>query len=424
MKRYEKYKAAKVNWSNEVPNEWDFIKLKYLYSFEKGKNAAAYTNEYIGMNQGDFPVYSGQTENEGILGKINSYDYDFNTTLLVTTVGAKAMTLRLLQGKFSLSQNCALIINKSEKAFDRFYYYYLQRHFDFEKNSISLIMQPSLRFEDLNTYNVYLPSIPEQTAIANYLDKKTEQIDNLIAQKQRLIELLKEERTAVINQAVTKGINPKVKLKPSGVKWLRDIPEHWEICRLKYFAEVVLGKMLINEDKGDYYLKPYLRAANIQWLNVDISDVKEMWFTKSELIKLRINENDLLVSEGGEVGRTCIWKNELNECYIQNSVHKISFNKKYNPYYFLYQFCCMGSLGYFESIVNRISIGHLTGEKIRELPLCVPSLEEQNKIVYHISEQIQRIVKTLSQIEKEIEHLREYRTALISEVVTGKVKVA
>src|SRR5205085_6912928 len=108
-------------------------------------------------NQGEFPVYSGQTQDGGILGKIDTYDYDFDSVLFVTTVGAKAMTLRMIQGKFSLSQNCALIISASESVNNRFYYYYIQRHFDYEKGRISLIMQPSLRFEDLNTYDIYLP---------------------------------------------------------------------------------------------------------------------------------------------------------------------------------------------------------------------------------------------------------------------------
>jgi type I restriction enzyme S subunit len=155
-------------------------------------------------------------------------------------------------------------------------------------------------------------------------------------------------------------MTPYPKYKPSGVDWIGDIPEHWELKRLKYVANIVMGKMLTPEDKGGNSLKPYLRAANLQWFKVDISDIKEMWFSQIELDKLRLKSNDLLVSEGGEVGRTSIWRNELHECYIQNSVHKITFNEEHFSPFFLYHFFYLGRIGFFESIVNKISIGHLT----------------------------------------------------------------
>lgn len=121
--------------------------------------------------------------------------------------------------------------------------------------------------------------------------------------------------------------------KPSGVQWLGDIPEHWEVKRLKFIADVVLGKMLCNEDKGNYQLKPYLKSKNIQWLNVDIASVDQMWFSQEEMIEYRLKEGDLVLSEGGEVGKTCIWNNELEECYIQNSAHKVTFQHDYSKYY-------------------------------------------------------------------------------------------
>jgi Restriction endonuclease S subunits len=271
--------------------------------------------------------------------------------------------------------------------------------------------------------------------------KKTAQIDTLIEKKKKLIELLKEERTAMINQAVTRGLNHDLpdlhdfldsQKKQKSHHGNQDnpknqgsdiFPEHWGVKKLKYVANIVLGKMLTNEDKGDYYLKPYLRAANLPWMAVDVSDVKEMWFSKDELDKLRVKKYDLLVSEGGEVGRTCIWREELVECYIQNSVHKITIEESNNPLFFLYQFFYLGSIGYFESIVNKISIAHLTGEKIREIFVWFPNREEQNQIIEYIETETKRIDTTISKIEKEIELLQEYRTALINEVVTGKIKV-
>jgi type I restriction enzyme S subunit len=142
------------------------------------------------------------------------------------------------------------------------------------------------------------------------------------------------------------------KYKPSGIEWIGEIPEHWKAKKLKYISNPVLGKMLTNEDKGGYYLKPYLRAQNINWFNADVSDVKNMWFSEKELEKYNIRLNDLLVSEGGEVGRACMWQLELPECYIQNSVHKVTFNNGFRSRFFLYLFYHLGQSGYFQSIVN------------------------------------------------------------------------
>jgi len=195
------------------------------------------------------------------------------------------------------------------------------------------------------------------------------------------------------------------------------------VKKLKYVSSIVLGKMLTKVDKGDFYNRKYLRAANIGWLNFNVEDVKKMWFSSAELTKLRLNEFDLLVSEGGEVGRTCIWRNELDECYIQNSVHKITFINSNNPFYFLYQFYLYGKKGAFDSIVNRIGIAHLTVEKIRDIDFPVSPLKEQTAIVEYIEAEIYRINTKAEKTKKLIELLKEYKQALISEVVTGKIKV-
>lgn len=195
------------------------------------------------------------------------------------------------------------------------------------------------------------------------------------------------------------------------------------VKKLKYVANVVLGKMLTNKDKGGYEKRKYLRAANIEWLCVNVSDVKEMWFSGDELVRLRIKEGDLLVSEGGAVGRSCIWKNELDECYIQNSVHKISFENSNNSIYFLNLFFIMGQKGFFDSIVNRISIAHLTGEKLKEIYVVCPPSEDQTTIVHHIETETARINAKIAKTQKIIELQKEYRTALISEVVTGKLRI-
>ena len=124
MKKYDTYKDSGIKWADNIPYDWNVVPLKYKISYEKGKNAALYTKEYLADNFGVIPVYSGQTSNNGIMGFVPNYDYNTEIALLVTTVGAKAMTVNKIEGKFSLSQNCALLLNKSNQT-DLKYFYYL-----------------------------------------------------------------------------------------------------------------------------------------------------------------------------------------------------------------------------------------------------------------------------------------------------------
>lgn len=206
--------------------------------------------------------------------------------------------------------------------------------------------------------------------------------------------------------------------KPSGVEWLGDVPKHWDVRKLKYISNVVLGKMLCNESKGSYQLKPYLKSKNIQWLNVDVSSVDEMWFSEKEMIDYRLKKGDLVLSEGGEVGKTCIWNEELEECYIQNSAHKVTFHENGFSQYYLYQFFTIGQFGIFDSIVNRVSIGHLTKDKLINIEIIQPPIEEQTAIAHYLDEKTAQLDTAIVQKEQMIALLKERRQILIHRAVT------
>lgn len=438
FKKYPKYKPSGVEWIGEIPQEWKLERTKWVYTESKERNREfnyqdedlLSVSEYYGVAK-----RAEKLDNNDILSRAESLSEN-----KVVKIGELVINIMLAWKKGLGSSEFEGIVSPSycvyrlkNDDYEPKYFHYLYRT-DLYAESFRRfsrgIIESRLRLYSEEFFNILtlLPPTAEQTAIANFLDDKTAKIDTLIGKKKKLIELLKEERTAVINDAVTgkiplSGGDKGVGYKDSGIDWLGKIPEHWEVKKLKYVGNIVLGKMLTNDNKGGYHLKPYLRAANLQWFDVNIDDVKEMWFSEAELTKLRIKEFDLLVSEGGEVGRTCIWRNELDECFIQNSVHKITINKDNNPVFFLYLIFSIGNIGFFESIVNRISIAHLTGEKIKDVPVWCPPVEEQQQIVQHIETETKRIDSTIQKIEKEIELLKEYRTALISEVVTGKIKV-
>ena len=192
----------------------------------------------------------------------------------------------------------------------------------------------------------------------------------------------------------------------------------WPIRRIKDIGILRLGKMLTDKPKEGYHLRPYLKSKNVGWNELKLDSVEEMYFSDTELKDLRLHKNDLVISEGGEVGKTSIWHEELQECYIQNSVHKLTFNKDINPKYYLYLFYNLGHKGYFKSIVNLVSIMHLTYEKLRRLNVPVPDLEIQNSIVDYLDEKTKAIDTRISVLEKKSEAYKRLKASVINHAVT------
>lgn len=426
-KPYPKYKNSNIPWLGEIPEHWRPTHIKGItktYS-EKGKPELELLSVYR-----DYGVIkkSSRNDNHNKPGMdLSSYKVVHPNTLVLNKMKTWSGSLGV-SNYFGIVSPAYITCKIDLEQVETKYLNYLLRckNYVFEYNRLSYGVRPSqwdMRYQDFKLIPIYLPPKQEQIAIAHFLDYKLAKINRFIQKKNQLIKLLNEQKAAIINQAVTKGLDPNAKMKDSGIEWLGEIPEHWEVRKLKYVANVVLGKMLCNEDKGGYFKKPYLKSKNIQWLNVDVSDVEEMWFSEEELKIYRLKKGDLILSEGGEVGKTCMWNNELDECYIQNSAHKVTIKGENVNTYFLYLFNTYGKKGGFDSIVNRVSIAHLTKDKLINIKCLIPTLSEQQQIVSHIEKETATINTTISKIEKELALVEEYKTALIAEAVTGKIDV-
>ncbi|MDD3577148.1 MAG: restriction endonuclease subunit S, partial [Halothiobacillus sp.] len=165
--------------------------------------------------------------------------------------------------------------------------------------------------------------------------------------------------------------------KDSGVEWLGVVPEHWEVTALKRGFNVTLGKMLQPESSSpDDELLPYLRAANIKWGGVDTTDIKQMWVSKRDRAQLCLVKGDLLVSEGGDVGRSCLWEAELDDCYFQNSVNRVRARDGNSNRYLCYWMSTIKDKGYIDVVCNKSTIAHFTAEKVAAVPVPLPTLPE------------------------------------------------
>lgn len=207
--------------------------------------------------------------------------------------------------------------------------------------------------------------------------------------------------------------------KDSGVEWLGVVPNHWAVTLLKRGYEVVLGKMLQPEARrDDDEFLPYLRAANIQLSGVDTVDVKRMWFGPEEKKSLLLRRGDLLVSEGGDVGRSAIWDFDEEECYFQNSINRIRSIDGNNTRFLYFWMLAIKKNGYVDVLCNKSTIAHFTAEKVAAVPLPIPTKSEQTQIARFLDHETARIDALIKEQQRLIELLKEKRQAVISHAVT------
>ncbi|NLL02642.1 MAG: hypothetical protein GX265_06475 [Mollicutes bacterium] len=443
----DEMKDSGVEWLGRIPKEWGITKLKNHFEFEKGKNAALYTNDYIGLNEGDYPVYSGQTENNGVMGKINSYDYDLEKCIFTTTVGAKVMTPLLLKGKFNLSQNC--LIMKGNNIFEEYIYYLLFPMFRYEKSLIPSYMQPSLRIDDLKKFYISYPYEKEQQKIALFLDKKTAEFDSIIEKKQSLITKLTEVKKSLISEVVTGKVKvlpppslPLAKgeetgggwqvisrtddeMKDSGVEWLGRIPKEWEVKRVRHIIKEPL-KYGANEsaELDDETLPRYIRITDFG----DNGKLRNETFRSLEYKKAKeyfLENGDILFARSGAtVGKTFQFKNYNGKACFAGYLIKASPNKEIIISDFMYSFTKTKNYeNWKNSIFMQATIQNIGADKYKELKLCIPNSNEQQLIVDFLDEKTAKIDGTIEKIKLQIEKLKEAKQSLISEAVTGKIEV-
>lgn len=406
-------KDSGIEWIGEIPKDWGYVPLKAYYEFEKGKNAALYTQEYIGENEGPYPVYSGQTQDEGIMGRVNSYDYDIKKCLFTTTVGAKVMTPKILTGRFCLSQNC-LIMKQIQQVYDNFIYYLLIPLFDYYKSLIPTYMQPSLRIEDLKSYRFYLPSIPEQQKIADFLDEKCSHIDSVLEKVRASIDEYKQLKQSVITQAVTKGIRPNRPMKDSGIEWIGEIPQDWKVIKGKNVLEL-LSKPVKETDTvitcfrdGEVTLRSKRREDGFT------ISLQEIGYQGIDIGDLVVHGMD---GFAGAIG--------ISDSRGKGTPVLSVLDSKQNKKYLMYYLRAMAFNGVFIALSTGIRVRSCdtSWNKLKNLPYPIPTEDEQVEIVAYLDDKCSEIDKLITKKEQLIEELETYKKSLIYEYVTGKKEV-
>ena len=410
-KPYPSYKPSGVEWLGDVPAHWDVRRLKRICRLAYGDSLSSEDRV-----DGSVPVY-------GSNGQVGFHSFP-NTNGQCLIIGRKGSF-----GKVQYSSEPVFAIDTTFFIDSRYtdanirWLYYLLGWLKLDAVSKDSAV-PGLNREDAYQHIGFYPPLSEQTAIVRYLDHADERIRRYINSRERLIELLEEYRQAIIHHAVTRGLDPDVRLKPSGVEWLGDVPAHWGVAAVKRHYSIQLGKMLQNGPNVPTDIAvPYLKAQHVQWFSVRTTDAPTMWASPHEIEQFGIRAGDLLVCEGGEGGR-CSLVEEVPPGYIiQNALHRVRSSGNSRNDYLQYVMSSISKTGWFDAINNKATIAHFTAEKFGSLMIPVPPFPEQVAIVRYLDKATADIDASIDRARREIELLSEYRTRLIADVVTGQVDV-
>lgn len=267
------------------------------------------------------------------------------------------------------------------------------------------------------------PPFPEQTKIAAFLDRETAKIDALVAEQQRLMELLKEKRQAVISHAVTKGLNPDAPMKPSGIEWLGDVPENWATPAIYMRYSCELGKMLDGAKITGKHLVPYMRNVDVQWGAINFEDLPNMDIHEKDYERYTVKSGDLLVCEGGEVGRAAIVPSVSGIFGYQKALHRLrALDSNEDSRFMYFTLLWATNTGIFDQS-GASTIAHLTGEQLRKYRFPKPPILEQSAIASFLETECVRFDTLTVEAQRAIDLLQERRTALISAAVTGQIDV-
>jgi|SRR5690625_2712516 len=422
MKKYDSYKDSGIEWIGEIPSHWGVVRFKHHFDF---------INEKCDL---DLPKL-GLEHIESWTGRILENDTEFKGEGICFQNGD------ILFGKLRPYLAKVFLADFMGKAVGDFFVFrptpdlspafahklLLSRNFIEITNSSTFgSKMPRVSPDFISELKIIVPPIPEQTSIASYLDRKTFEIDELIAGKERLLELYEDEKTAIINQAVTGKLkigNGEWKMKDSGIEWLGEIPEHWEVKRLSWCFEIIGSGTTPKAGSDEYYLN-----GEFNWLLTgDLTD-GEIWETSKKITQQALDdhtslkeypENSIVMAMyGATIGKLGILKisTTVNQacCVLGKPIH----------FYHLFAFYIL--LAARQDIINMSYGGgqpNISQELIKSFRVPVPPIEEQQSIVNHIEAESGRIDGKIERTQKLIALLKEYRKTLISEVVTGKVKV-
>lgn len=404
-KKEKKMRDSGIPWIGEVPEGWEFSKIKYHCTMKSGDNITALDIS----DNGEYPVYGGN----GLRGFYKIYNKNGNH-ILIGRQGALAGNVHLVNGKFWATDHAVIVTLKNDVFIN--YFFRMLESMNLNQYAFDTAAQPGLSVSRIMNLNIVLPNLKEQHRIADFLGSKCSEIDTLIENLRARMESAKEYKKAVITEAVTKGLDKDAKMKDSGVEWIGEIPEGWKVVRFKHIASIKSN--LVQPDK--YMKYPQIAPDNIEkdtgrllsHQTVEESGVisGNHLFYRGQILysKIRPNLNKLTVAPFDGLCSADMYP-------IESKLPTLFMVYSMLSTYFVSQVSLI--------IQDRVKMPKINQEELGEIKVAVPSQQEMLTIADYLDSKCSEIDALLQNYEYQIATLEEYKKSLIYEYVTGKKEV-
>lgn len=437
--RYEKYKDSGVEWLGDAPAHWKVVRLRHIAELNPSKSEASKLDRELPVSFLPMEAIGDdgtiQLEHTRPIGDVeNGYTYfrEGDVTLAKITPcfeNGKGAVMRGLINGVGFGTTELIVVRPQPECTSSHYLQWLFMSSYFRRIGESTMYgaggQKRLSEQFVRNFATAVPPLDEQHAIASFLDLETSKIDSLVAEQRRLVELLKEKRQAVISHAVTKGLDPTVPMKPSGIPWLGDIPAHWEVSRLKYATSFIVDcphETPIYADEGEYLT---IRTSDLDdgnlssetMLRVDESEYQR------RIRRERLMKDDIVYSrEGGRWGHAALIPMNDSYCLGQRMM-QFRVGRHFDCVFLMWHLNTKNVYRQGEVETAGAASPHVNVDTICNYRITHPPLNEQRVIADYIAQKVSEFEALIAEAERAITLLQERRTALISAAVTGKIDV-
>ena len=428
LKPYPAYKDSGLPWLGDVPQHWGVLKTKFLFRYSKELNRGGLERNVLSLTLRG--VVNNDPENpEGLVPKdyatYQIFEKDDLVFKLIDLENLRTSRVGLVHERGIMSS--AYLRLKRKKAnnvrffFNQFFDLYLRGIY----NQLGAGVRSTLGPNDLLNLAILVPRCCEQATIVRFLDHVDRRIRRYIRAKRRLIALLKEQKQAIIHRAVTRGLDPDVRFRPSGVEWLGEVPEHWQVTRLKFVATRIVDCLHATPQYSDAGEFPAIRTADISPGQVRLNAARRIERSEYHRWTQRLEpaEDDILYSREGErFGIAACVPGGVRLCISQRMM-VFRIDRRHHPSFVMWLLNSPQIYAQANQDVMGATAPHVNISTIRNYVFAVPGRSEQNEIVEHIQGTTGAVEPTIAAVHRDIDLVSEYRTRLIADVVTGKLDV-
>lgn len=435
MKRYETYKDSGIQWVGEIPSHWDSNKLKFFADISTGTTPSTANEEYwneatenwytpADFNEGDIHLNGSSRKVSAMAFEKSACKVFKKNVVLVVGIGATLGKIGFSRVECSANQQINAI-EFYDNVYPLFGAYYLSSLKEVMKSLASAATLAIMNQSVTGSIPFVCPTLAEQVTIAAFLDHKVGQIDATIAEKEQMLEDLKNYRSAIISEAVTKGLDKNVEMKDSGIEWLGMIPKHWGLVKLKNKAKVN-GRIgfrgyttadLVPKGQGAYTIG----GKHITNCVIDLSNPDFIsWDKYYESPEIMVKKGDILMAQRGSLGKAALVREDIGDATINPSLvllNSIAMNEVFLYYYLVSSSC----LAYIDLLNTATAVPMISQNQIENIFVPIPSGKEQKQIADYLDRKTKEIDETTIMVSTQISDLKSYKSALITEAVTGKI---